>query len=494
MCPQRCNCDSSRTMQCYRVLAIPTNIPATIEKLYVSHSKMRHLQFSGFSEMQGLEELVLFSSGIETIENNMFKAMNNLKMLEIWNNRLTTIPRSLPSTLEVLKLGDNSIPSLNHQDFVGLTKLKVLEVQNNLLNTLSFEIFSPLGNLQTLILDGNGMHTITGVARLPNLKYLNMENNKLMFFYENFFAHFPSLQYLRLAGNQFVKVPPRLPKSLLSLRLERNLIKSVSIRDLKQLENLFDLNLSGNQLFSADGLQVVTNLTSLDLSKNQLSAIPQKLPSKLQRLDYSNNQVSRVTEKDMRDLTNLKHLFLDNNGMIVFEDKSLQWCVRLSNLAMEQNLLTSIPLGLPFTLTRLDLKGNKIDHVGVHDVKHLNQLQVLNLRNNKLTSIGDKVLESLPRLRHLYLDGNPWNCTCSLLTVRRLLLEKGTDIKEGECAEPPYCRGERWMSSNSMLRQCETSYTFDKGKESKKKLKVPEVSNGKPYIDDDEDYDYDTEY
>ncbi|XP_066434820.1 nephrocan-like [Eleutherodactylus coqui] len=323
-----------------------------------------------------------------------------------------------------------------------------------------------------------------------------MENNKLMFFYENCFTHFPGLQYLRLAGNQVVKAPPRLPKSLLSLRLERNLIKSVSIRDLKQLENLFDLNLSGNQLFSADGLQytrsslVVTNLTSLDLSKNQLSAIPQKLPSKLQRLDCSNNQVSRVTEKDMRDLTNLKHLFLDNNGMIVFEDKSLQWCVRLSNLAMEQNLLTSILLGLPKKLFRLGVKGKKIDHVGVHDVKHLNQLQVLNLRNNKLTCIRE-VLESLPRLRHLYLDGNPWNCTCSLLTVRRLLLEKGTDIKEGECAEPPYCRGERWMSSNSMLRQCETSYTFDKGKESKKKLKVPEVSNGKPHIDDE---DYDTEY
>ncbi|KAM3930896.1 nephrocan-like [Leptodactylus fuscus] len=442
--------------------------------------------------MSGLQELVLFSSGMETIENNTFKALNDLKVMEVWSNKLTSIPRSLPSKLEVLKLGDNSIHSFNPPDFGGLTKLRVLEVPNNLLNTLSFEVFSPLSNLQTLILDGNGMHTISGVAYLPNLKYLNLENNKLMFFYENFFTHLPSLEYLRLAGNQLVRVPPQLPKSLLSLRLDRNNIKSVRARDLRQLESLFDLNLSGNQLLSADGLQVATNLTSLDVSKNQLSTLPQKLPSKLQRLDYSNNQISRIMVQDMKGLASLKHLFLDNNGMILFEDKALQWCVHLSNLAMEQNLLTSVPLGLPVTLSRLDLKGNKIDEVGVHDVKHLKHLRVLNLRNNKLTSIDDEVLESLPRLRHLYLDGNPWNCTCHLLKVRTLLLDKGTDIKEGQCAEPPYCRGERWMSSNTMLRQCET-YTSDKGKESKRKLKVSKVSTGKSHTEDD-DYDYDAEY
>ncbi|XP_075719819.1 nephrocan-like [Rhinoderma darwinii] len=492
-CPRRCRCDSPRTIQCYRVSAIPSNIPATIGKLYISHSKIRHLQFSDFSEMPGLQELVLFSSGIETIENNTFKALNNLKMLEIWNSKLTSIPRSLPSKLEVLKLGDNSICSCNRQDFEGLTRLRVFEIQSNLLNTLSFDVFTSLNNLQTIILDGNGMHTISGVARLPNLKYLNMENNKLMFFYENFFTHFPSLQYLRLAGNQLFRVPPQLPKSLLSLRLERNHIKSVGIRDLKQLENLFDLNLSENHLFSADGLQAVTNLTSLDLSWNQLSTLPQKLPVKLQSLDYSNNQISSITAQDMKSLASLRHLFLDNNSMIVFEDKALQWCGHLSNLAMEQNLLTSIPFGLPVTLTRLDLKGNKIDHVGVHDVKDLKQLQVLNLLNNKLTSINDDVLESLPRLRHLYLDGNPWNCTCSLIKVRRLLLDKGTDIKEGQCSEPPYCRGEKWMSSNTLLKQCETSYTFEKAKESKKKLKVSDISIGNSHTDD-EDYDYDKEY
>ncbi|CAI9545862.1 unnamed protein product [Staurois parvus] len=474
-------------MQCFRISDIPGGIPASTRKLYISHSRIRHLQLSDFTCLSGLQELVLFSSGTETTENNTFKALSDLKVLEVWKNKLTTIPRSLPPSLEVLKLGDNSIRSVHHYDFDGLTKLKVLEIQNNMLLTLSFDVFSTLTNIQRLILDSNGMQSISGTAKLTQLRYLGLENNKMLFFHEHFFSHFPSLQFLKLAGNQLAKIPAQLPRSLLSLRLERNNIKNVRVRDVKQLEILSELNLSGNQLSSADGIQTVVNLTSLDLSKNHLSSFPNKLPFKLQRLDCSDNQISRVTVQDMKSLSYLKHLFLDNNGMIQLEDKTLQWCVHLSNLAMEQNLLTSIPQGLPVTLTRLDLKGNKIEHIGVHDVNNLKQLQVLNLRNNKITSLDHQVLECLPRLQHLYLDGNPWNCTCKLLTVRRLLVDKGTDIKEGQCIEPSYCRGERWMSSETMLRHCESSYTFDKGKEPKKKIKFNELLD----IENDEDYDYD---
>ncbi|XP_018419008.1 PREDICTED: nephrocan-like [Nanorana parkeri] len=486
-CPRRCSCDSPRTMQCFRISDIPGGIPATTRKIYISHSKIRQLQLSDFTGLSGLQELVLFSSGTETTENNTFKALSNLKVLEVWRNKLTTVPRSLPSSLEVLKLGDNSIRSLHHYDFDGLAKLKVLEIQNNMLVTLSFDMFSALTNIQRLILDSNGMQSVSGTAKLTQLKYLSLENNKVLFFYEHFFSHFPSLQYLKLAGNQLAKIPTQLPRSLLSLRLERNHIKNFRVRDIKQLENLSELNLSGNQLSSAEGVQTIVNLTSLDLSKNLLSSIPNKLPFKLQRLDCSDNQISRVTAQDMKGLSNLRHLFLDNNGMIQFEDKTLQWCVHLSNLAMEQNLLTSIPQGLPMTLTRLDLKGNKIDHIGIHDVNNLKQLQVLNLRNNKFTSLDHQVLECLPRLQHLYLDGNPWNCTCKLLKVRRLLVDKGTDIKEGHCVEPSYCRGEKWMSSETMLRLCESSYTFNKAREHVKKLKLNELLD----IDTDEDYDYD---
>ncbi|CAH2252022.1 nephrocan-like [Pelobates cultripes] len=366
-------------------------------------------------------------------------------------------------------------------------------MQNNLIRQLSFDVFSELLNVEGVILEGNEIETISGQARLPQLRYLNMDNNRLQFFPENFFAYFSSLQYLRMAGNQLLKIPGHLPKTLQHLRLERNHIKNVKIRDIKHLDNLSELNLSGNQLSTADSVQVLSNLSSFDISKNQIQFLPHRFPTKLQRLDCSNNQISRLTVLNFKNLQSLKHLFLDNNIVSRIDDNSFHWCVHLSNLAMEQNLLTSLPLGLPVTLTRLDLKGNKIEYIGESEVKGLRKLQVLNLRNNKISLLDHQVLECLPRLRHLYLEGNPWNCTCKLLMVKRFLIDKGTDIKGGQCAEPSISRGESWMSSDTILRHCEN--TFSKSKENKKKLKIDEFSNTKKQIEDenDDDYDYDIE-
>lgn len=43
-CPGRCSCDSEHLVQCYRLMEVPSGIPATTKKLYISHSKIQHLQ------------------------------------------------------------------------------------------------------------------------------------------------------------------------------------------------------------------------------------------------------------------------------------------------------------------------------------------------------------------------------------------------------------------------------------------------------------------
>lgn len=145
---------------------------------------------------------------------------------------------------------------------------------------------------------------------------------------------------------------------------------------------------------------------------------------------------------------------------------------------------------LPDTLARLDLKGNDIEDVGEQELKDLKQLQVLNLRNNKISALDRKVLEYLPRLRHLYLDGNPWNCTCDLLRTRRALVAKGTDVRGGQCAAPAESRGESWMSSKKILQQCEDNLSsVERGKEDRKKMKASEASSVGVNTDDDY-YDY----
>ncbi|KFP21245.1 Insulin-like growth factor-binding protein complex acid labile subunit [Egretta garzetta] len=474
-CPRRCSCDPAQSVQCYRATEIPREIPFTTRRLYISHSKIKQLQITDFRRMSALEELVLSCSGTESIENNTFKALSTLKSLELYKNQLTQIPTFLPPGLEILKLAGNSINTLHASDFEGLMKLRVLDIRNNLIVTLPPSAFSSLCNLQSLILDGNNMESVSAPLKLPRLKYLS--------------------QFLSLSGNLLTKVPPDLPKSLLSLKLEKNQLKTIRLRDMKHLENLSEFFLSENQLTSIEGAQLLPNLTTLELSKNQLHTMPLRLPGRLQKLDCSNNLIQRVTAQDFQGLQDLKHLFLDNNAVSLFEAGALQQCAQLSNLALEQNLLISIPLRqvnlrTADTLARLDLKGNDIEDVGEQELKDLKQLQVLNLRNNKISALDRKVLEYLPRLRHLYLDGNPWNCTCDLLRTRRALVAKGTDVRGGQCAAPAESRGESWMSSKKILQQCEDNLSsMERGKEDRKKMKPNEASSIGVNTDDDY-YDY----
>nr|XP_012315822.1 nephrocan-like [Aotus nancymaae] len=489
-CPGRCNCDSMQLVQCYRLTEVPSNIPSTTKRLYISHSKIQHLQLSDFNQMLALEDFILLASGTESVENDTFKTLGTLKTLELWKNKLRQVPSALPASLEVLILNDNSINVLHGSDFEGLMKLKILELKNNLISSLSPSMLSSLVSLQSLMLDGNDMEAIAGPQLLPHLTHMSLENNKLHLISGSFFTSLQSLQFLSFSGNFLTKIPINLPKSLLSLKMERNQLRMVRFRDMKHLENLSHLYLSENLLSSINGAQQLTNLTTLELSQNQLQMLPFRLPVKLQKLDCSNNLIQKVTAQDFQDLRDLKHLFLDNNIVSLFEAGALQRCSQLSNLALERNLLLSIPLRLPGTLARLDLKGNAIRDISEREVRDLKQLHVLNLRNNKISALDLKALESLPRLRHLYLDGNPWNCTCSRLKAREVLMAKGTDVRGGQCAAPAEQQGESWMSSKKIMRQYEHHlYLTEKSKETKKKSKPEDPSSISINMDDD-DYDY----
>ncbi|XP_077782183.1 nephrocan-like isoform X2 [Podarcis muralis] len=441
--------------------------------------------------MSALEEFVLTWSGTESVENNTFKALDALRTLELRKNKLRHIPTLLPGSLEVLKLGDNLISVVHESNFEGLQKLRVLEIQSNVILALSFSTLSSLSSLQSLTLDGNNMEYVSGTFYLPNLKYLSMENNKLQSFSGGFFISLCNLLFLNLNGNLLTSTPSDLPASLLTLKLERNQLKMLKFGDMRQMAHLSELFLSENQLSSLEGVEFLSSLTRLELSGNKLQIIPSRLPVTLQKFDCSNNLIERIKAQDFRELHSLKHFFLDNNVVATFEDRALQNCTQLSNLALEQNLLSSIPLRLPHTLARLDLKGNSIQRIKEQELKNLRHLQVLNLRNNNISTIDHSLWKYLPRLRYLYLDSNPWNCTCEFLKTRRVLTAKGIDVKGGKCKAPSESQGESWMSSRKVLHLCAHNnlYSLEEGEEIGKNTSIDNLSSLRVNMDDYYDYE-----
>ncbi|KAJ8396226.1 hypothetical protein AAFF_G00020930 [Aldrovandia affinis] len=443
------------------------DIPKDARKLNLGYNHIKELKSMDFSGLTGLEE-------------------GSLRTLELQKNKLKHVPRGLPHSLETLKLANNRIQGLQEAAFEGLKKLRVLDLQNNLITSLRSNALSPLVKLECLYLDGNNIETVQGSLKLAQLNLLSMANNKIPSLSSTFFTLLQSLAILRLPGNVLFRVPHDLPQALSSLNLDRNQIRSLRSRELGHLRHLAALSVSYNKLVSVDGALRLPNLTVLELSGNHLRTLPSRVTSRLERLDCRQNSIQEVTYQQLSGMRQLRHLFLENNTIQHFEANALKNCIHLTNLALEQNLLPAIPEGLPETLVRLDLKGNRIQTIREQELVSLKRLQVLNLRNNKLSSLSLSALELLPRLKKVYLDGNPWNCSCEILRVKRRLQARRVEIRNELCNEPIRATGDDWRAYLREQDRCE-EYIRETGLENQEKSTIPIEST-----ENEEYYDYDS--
>lgn len=282
---------------------------------------------------------------MEQLDANAFKAQKHLKSLDLQKNKLRYIPRGLPSNLEILHMGHNRIHALQESPLQGLRRLRVLNLQNNLITTVRANTLSALLKLEFLYLNGNKIETVQGVLRLPVLNLFSLVNNKISSLPSAFFSSLQHLKTLDLSSNLLTKVPHNLPQALIHLNLDRNQIRSLKSRDLAHLRDLTSLSACYNRLVSVDGGLRLPNLTVLEMVGNQLRVLPSRLSAKLEKVDCGQNLIQEMTFQQLSGLRNLKHLFLENNTIQEFEPNALRDCVHLTNLALEQNLLSTIPQG-----------------------------------------------------------------------------------------------------------------------------------------------------
>merc|ERR1719290_681982 len=111
-----------------------------------------------------------------------------------------------------------------------------------------------------------------------------------------------------------------------------------------------------------------TDLLHLDLSNNQLDALPPQLRrlSNLQTLILSNNPLSHFQIRPLPALVELKTLHLRNTQRTLSNiPTNLEPLLNLTDIDLSQNQLTKIPEGIVTlaNLKRLNLGSNEIDEV-----------------------------------------------------------------------------------------------------------------------------------
>lgn len=178
--------------------------------------------------------------------------------------------------------------------------------------------------------------------------------------------------------------------NLTKLDLEKNNIENI---DLSNNVSLIDVALSANKLSNID-VSKNTNLVKFYVSSNQLTSLDLSNNDNIERMDISLNKISSI---DISNLNNLKSVALSANRI---SSLNVNTNVLLESLYASSNLLSSIDITNNNNLINIDLADNSLSSI---DVKDKTNLKYLKLSKNKLTSID---IKSNTLLEELTISGN----------------------------------------------------------------------------------------
>jgi Leucine-rich repeat (LRR) protein len=148
-------------------------------------------------------------------------------------------------------------------------------------------------------------------------------------------------------------------------------------------------------------------LRTLDLSENQLQALPRSIGrlAQLTSLSLQHNKIAELPA-EIGALRGMKVLKLHDN-MLAALPHSIGQLSNLMELCLQENELTELPLelGQCTSLRKLYAEYNKLSTLPA-EMRNLNKLVVLILHHNQLSEVPE-VLLGMKQLLRLSLDNNP---------------------------------------------------------------------------------------
>lgn len=396
-------------------------------------------------EMQVARELV--ASKAETL--TLQKAKSGADVVDLRSHALKKLPETLIrgrdalaalSSVLVLDLAKNELPSLPGVIFTHLFLLKSLDVSENLLETLPVEI-GEASDLVTLNVRSNRINTLpaSGIRKLRKLKVLDLAFNHLTHFGDECEASgLSALEELNLSSNTPFETLTEAVGSLSSLKrlaLKGNIRLTRLPSSIQQLQSLVMLDCSSCGQLRRIGRDVLgrslRSLRRIDLSFNALVSLPEiigqlrqlealvvrenalvTLPntlgdlSNLVALDCEHNQIEKLPRAAFSArMAAMEVLVLSRNKLQELPE-TIGLLTSLLSLKVSNNRLTTVPLelGALVNLRTLDLSWNSLDHLP-EEIGCLAALEHCNLSHNRLQQLPSSIV-LWGRLRLLSCNDN----------------------------------------------------------------------------------------
>ncbi|XP_026739753.1 leucine-rich repeat and immunoglobulin-like domain-containing nogo receptor-interacting protein 3 isoform X2 [Trichoplusia ni] len=313
----------------------PKNVDLS-ENLFVNVTVMADLS---------IEVLNLSRCKIERIENAAFRDLQEMRVLDLSYNKLTTANLS-PHAFE---------GRYSAEEYKPLASMRVLNLANNDLHSLSQDLFEHLPELEELDISGNPLATfdqvtIIAISSLPMLKVLRMRSCELTKIPEKF-LHTPRyLERLDLSDNLLTAVPQEIEetKNLIYLNLNQNPIVQLEMDSedypgfprLRKLQELHMCNMPALKRVGPGSLAGLEQLTKLHMSFNPaLSDIDPKALARpddigetydwppMKELYLQSNNLSEVDSRLISRWDLLEKVDVSDNPFLC--DCSTQWMVDL---------------------------------------------------------------------------------------------------------------------------------------------------------------------
>mmetsp|Transcript_110851 Transcript_110851/g.226848 ORF Transcript_110851/g.226848 Transcript_110851/m.226848 type:complete len:733 (+) Transcript_110851:213-2411(+) len=285
-----------------------------------------------FSEMTRLQTLSLSENALEGNLPRTFAALTDLKILALNGNELTGGLEEVYSmtSLEELYLAYNSFEdSLSNDSFRELSNLKVIDMKDNRLSGPLPDALWKLTNLEVIDVHKNALDGQINDVIVEDhpLKYLDVSSNLLGGGIPSSISHLGGLTHLDLSYN----------------RLERRLPK-VYIEGMTKMKTLLvteEARLGPQPL--PDLLRGMTDLKQLSF---RLSSRTGTIPTwfgeltHLELLDLDWNHISGTVPTELGNLKNLRYLMLNRNRMTGSVPTEVSTLPHLKLLMIDTNSFT----------------------------------------------------------------------------------------------------------------------------------------------------------
>ena len=403
-----------------------------------------------FRNLSNLIELNMSKNKIESISKEHLEGLSSLKMLDLSENLFKSLNKDtfsfVASSIETLILKLNRIHT-NGGFVFDLKRLKYLELSCNSIIHLNL---SSILSISHLDLSSNNLRQVQNWNLFENTSFLNMSKTNAEFILKLKFSTYANIEELDLSFNNLTSLPGNYLANLKKLAKlclkETNLIQFDILKGLKQFHyvDLSSNNMVGqaspNFIFSyklkvlkisnvslssfryLEGLLTsnVVFLNYLDISSNDLSLFNYNIfVDSIKHLDISDNKFNflfsdQVLIYDFYRYHNLAFINMTKSMLQKLSDKIFQFNNKLENAHMSGNHLLTFPLfcsdfWLQCMLKVVDFNSNNLDHIKNINLMYVDNLEYLDISNNRIEFIESGSFDNLISLEILLLSRNKLN-------------------------------------------------------------------------------------